>query len=234
MAAIFKQENGAYFRTPLGFVIISAFFFFSGYFFITYNIYGGTTNLNSLFSNLFPVVLFLIPVLTMRLFSEEKRLKIDLGLLTSPVSRKGIVLGKFLSAASIFLIGISSTLFDALLMPLYGKPDWYAVFGNFSGLFLLGAALIAICMFFSSLTESQVIAAVCGFVTGLFLMLMDSLALTANSAFEQGLLRAASFSSRYTPFTMGVFDWGNVIFFVSVCGYFLCLTVAVVDKNRWD
>ena len=233
MYAILKRESGSYFRTPLGFVLIGAFFFFSGYFFITYNLYGSTTNMNSLFSNLFPVVLFLVPVLTMRLFSEEKRLKIDQHLMTSPVSRKSIVLGKFIAAVSIFLIGISSTLFDALLMSLYGKPDWYAVFGNFAGLFLLGVSLIAICLFYSSLTESQVIAAVCGFVTGLFLMLLDSLALTANNGFVRELLRAASFSSRYTPFTMGVFDWGNVLFFVSVCGYFLCLTVAAVDKNRW-
>ena len=233
MSAVIKRENAAYFQTPLGFVFIGAVFFFSGYFFLTYNLYGNTTNMNTLFSNLFPVILFLVPVLTMRLFSEEKRLKIDMLLLTAPVTRTRITLGKFLAAVSVYIIAISSTLFDALLMSLYGRPDWYAVFGNFTGLLLLGSALIAICMFISSLTESQVISAVCGFVTSLFLMLLDSLTITVNNGFLRELLSGVSFSNRYTPFTMGVFDWSNVIFFISVCALFLILTVAVLDKNRW-
>lgn len=234
MHAILKRETRAYYRTPLGFVFIAAVFFFSGYFFFTYNLHGNTTDMHSLFSNLFPVVLFLVPVLTMRLFSEDKRLKIDQQLLTAPVTRKGIVLGKFFAAVGVFFIAILSTLLDALIMSFFGQPDWPVITGNFIGLFLLGITLIAICMFLSSLTESQVISAVCGFVVSLFLMLLDSLSSTTNSEFLQGLFSSISFNSRYTPFTMGIFDLSNIVFFLSVTTLFIVFTVAVLDRKRWN
>lgn len=234
MLAILKRESRAYFRTPLGFVIIGAVFFFTGYFFFTFNLYGNTTDMSQLFSNLFPVVLFLVPVLTMRLFSEDKRLKIDQQLLTAPVSRNGIVLGKYFAAVGVFLLAIISTLLDAVIMSLYGMPEWPVVIGNFIGLFLLGLALISICMFLSSLTESQVISAVCGFVVSLFLMLVDSLSLAVKGPFFQELFRNISFNGRYTPFTMGILDLSNVVFFLSVSALFVILTVAVLDRKRWN
>lgn len=234
MYAILKRESRAYYRTPLGFVFIGAVFFFSGYFFFTYNLHGNTTDLHSLFSDLFPVVLFLVPILTMRLFSEDKRMKIDQQLLTAPVTRKGIVLGKFFAAVGVFFTAILSTLLDACIMSIYAPPDWPVVIGNFTGLFLLGMTLISICMFLSSLTESQVISAVCGFVVSLFLMLIDSLSTTVSGQFFQELFRSISFSSRYAPFTMGVFDLSNVIFFLSASTLFIIFTVAVLDRKRWN
>lgn len=233
MLAILKREFRAYFQSPLGYVFVSAVFFFSGYFFFTFNLFGNTTNMSKLFDLLFPVVLFLVPVLTMRLMSEEKRSKTDQLLLTAPVSRLEIVLGKYFSAVAVFVIAISATLLQAAVMSFFAIPDWPVVVGNFIGLLLLGSTLIAICMFLSTLTESQVIAAVTGFVVSLFVMLVDALALVVNSQILQAFFRNISFDNRYTPFTLGVVHLPNIIFFLSVSTLFVFLTVALLDKENW-
>ncbi len=233
MTAILKREFRSYFQSPLGYVFFSAMFFFSGYYFFTYNLYGNTTNMSRLFELLFPVVLFLVPVLTMRLMSEEKRSGTDQLLLTAPVSRMGIVLGKYCAAVSVFLIAISSTMLQAVVMSFFSTPDWPVIIGNFIGLLLLGGTLIAICMFLSALTESQLIAAVLGFVVSLFLMLVDALALVVNSSLLQALFRNLSFNDRYASFTLGILELPNVIFFLSISALFVLLTVIRLDRERW-
>jgi ABC-2 type transport system permease protein len=233
MRAIFRREFRAYFQSPLGYVLVAALYFFSGYYFFTHNLYGNTTNMTRLFELLFPVVLFLVPVLTMRLLSEDKRARTDQLLLTAPVSRLGIVLGKYGAAVLVFLIAIAATLLQAAVLSVVARPDWPAIWGIFIGLLLLGSALIAICMFLSALTESQVIAAVTGFVVGLFLMLVDALALVVNSSLLQTLFRQLSFKGRYLPFTLGVLELPNVIFFLSISALFVFLTTALLDRGRW-
>jgi len=233
MRAICKRELRAYFQSPLGYVLVGAMYFFSGYYFFTYNLYGSTTNMGTLFELLFPVVLFLVPVLTMRLLSEDKRLKTDQLLLTAPVSRLDIVLAKYLAAAFVFAVAISATLIQAVALSFFATPDWPALAGGFTGLLLLGLTLIAVCLFLSSLTESQVIAAVTGFVVSLFLMLADALAPVVKSSALKALLRGLSFKGRYAPFSQGVFELPNVVYFLSVSVLFLFLTVAVLDRENW-
>lgn len=233
MLAILKREFRAYLQSPLGYVFFAAIFFFSGYYFFTYNLYGNTTNMTKLFELLFPVVLFLVPVLTMRLMSEDKRSGTDQLLLTAPVSRMGIVLGKYAAAVSIFLIAISSTIIEAFVVSFYARPDWPVIMGNFIGLTLLGTALIAICMFLSSLTESQFIAAILGFVVSLFLMLVDALALVVSSDFLKAFFRNLSFNDRYTAFTLGIIELPSVVFYGSISLLFVLLTAAMLDRERW-
>lgn len=234
MTAIFKREFRAYFRTPLGYVIIAVAYFFTGYYFFSYNIYGGTTDFTQLFSLLFSVVLFLIPVLTMRLMSEEKRSRTDQLLLTAPVSRIGIVIGKYLSALCVFLIAIAGTLAAAVIASFYGKVDWPCVIGNFLGLFLLGVAEISICLFLSSLTESQVIAAVLGFAVSLFLMLVDAISYVTKSQILQRFFAYISFNERYSPFTRGIVELKNAVFFLTVAALFCVFSTAVLERKRWD
>jgi len=233
MLAVLKREFRAYFQSPLGYVFVAAVYFFAGYYFFTYNLYGNTTNMTRLFELLFPVILFLVPVLTMRLMSEDKRLKTDQLLLTAPVSRLSIVLGKYAAAVAVYLIAISATMLEAVVMALFAAPHWPTILGNFIGLFLLGATLIAICMLLSALTESQVVAAVAGFVVSLFLMLIDALALVVNSRFLQALFRNLSFNDRYRPFTLGILELPHIVFFLSISGLFVLLTVAILDRERW-
>ena len=190
--------------------------------------------MSSLFRQLFSVVLFLAPILTMRLMSEDKRAKTDQLLLTAPVSRVGIVLGKYLSALCVYLIAISGALLMAFVVSIYATPDWPVVIGNLLGLALLGGCLIAICMFLSSLTESQVIAAVCGFAASLFLILVDALVYVVSTPAFRTFFSYLSFNDHYNGFTYGIIDFSNVLFFVSIAVMFLLLTTAVLEKRRWS
>ena len=233
MKAIFKRELRAYFLTPLGYVVIAAMYFFTAYYFFTYNLYGNTTDTATLFSMLFSVALFLAPVLAMRLLSEERRAKTERTLLTAPVSRLRVVLGKYLAALLVYLLAISGTLVMALVLRIYARPDWPVVFGNLLGLFLLGASLIAVCLFVSAFTESQVMAAVGGFGVSLFLILADALRYVAQSRALRVLFAQLSFNDRYKGFTIGVIALPDLCFFVSVAGLFLALTVLALERRRW-
>jgi len=233
MSAILKREFMAYFRAPLGYVFICAMYFFTAYYFFTYNIFNNTTDTSTLFSMLFSVVLFLVPILTMRLLSEERRAKTDQTLLTSPVSRLGIVFSKYLAALCVYSLAISGTLVMAVVLQRYSQPDWPVVIGNFTGLLLLGAALIAVCLFISALTENQVVAAVGGFGASLFLILLDAMQYVVANRTLRIVLNHMSFNGRYRGFTIGVIGFADVCFFVSIAVCFLGLTVIVLERRRW-
>lgn len=234
MRAVFKREFRAYFQSPLGYVFIAVLYFFTAYYFFTYNLYSNTTDMSNLFTQLFSVVLFMVPILTMRLMSEDKRARTDQLLLTAPVSRLGIVLGKYLSALCVYLLAMSASLLMAVILSFYAAPDWPVIIGNLLGMALLGACLIAVCMFLSSLTESQVIAAVCGFAASLFLILVDALVYVVSTPAFRTLFSYMSFNNRYNGFTYGIIDFSNVLFFASIAVMFLLLTTAVLEKRRWS
>lgn len=234
MMAILDREIKAYFQTPLGYVFVGVMFLFSGYFFYVYNLYGNTTDMRGIFSTLFTVVLFLIPILTMRLMSEDKKLKTDQLLLTAPVSRTALVLGKYFAAVCVYLLSIMSTMVIAVVISRLAQPEWPVIFGHFIGLFLLGITLIAICLFLSSLTESQVIAATCGFAVSFFLMLIDTLAPVISAAPVSKALESLSFQNRYASFTLGILNLTDVVFFLSIAAMFVCFTIGVLEKRRWS
>ncbi len=234
MTAVFKREIRAYFTSALGYVFCAVMVFFSGYYFLTYNIYTATTDFSSLFTLLFSVVLFMVPILTMRLMSEDKQAKTDQVLLTSPVSRLGIVLGKYFAALLVFVLAILITLVLAVVTEIIAQVDWPLFIGHFIGLILLGASLIAVCMFLSALTESQVISALLGFAVSLFLFLMDALSSLVSQPFLKTLFYYLSFNKRYAPFTYGILDVSNVLFFVSIAAFFLFLSTLTLEKRQWS
>jgi ABC-2 type transport system permease protein len=234
MTAILKREFMAYFRTPLGFVLISVMYLFTGYYFFTYNLYMNTADTSGLFAILFSVVLFIVPVLTMRLLSEERRMKTDHILLTAPVTRFSIVMSKYLAALCVYILAISGTILMALILEYYSLPDWPVVLGNFLGLLLLGAALIAICMFISSLTENQVVAAAGGFASSLLLILLDAMQHVVTRSNLKAFFRYLSWNRRYQGFTIGVVGLSDVVFFISITAFFVCLTVLVLERRRWE
>jgi len=209
-------------------------YLFTGFYFFTNNIFLNTTDSSMMFSMMFSVVLFLVPILTMRLLSEDRRTKTDQTLLTSPVSRPVIVISKYLAALCVYAIAISGTLGTMLIMQIYAQPEWPVVVGNFIGLFLLGATLIAICLFISSLTENQVIAAVGGFGASLFLILFDSMRFVVMNRFLREFFTQMSFNGRYRGFTIGIIDFADVTFFVSIALCFLCFTMIVLERRRWN
>lgn len=234
MLAILKREISAYFLSPIGYIVLAIFYFFSGIYFFANSIYMNTSSLNSTFENVFMILIIIIAILTMRLFSEEKRQKTDQALLTAPVRLVSMVLGKFFAAIVVFLICISVFLVYALIISSFAAPAWSVIFVNLFGLFLLGITFIAVDMFISSITENQVVAAVGGIAVGIVIIALDFFAKLINFELVDNIVKAISFNQHYKNFTVGILNLSDIIFFLSVSVLFLFLTVRVFEKKRWS
>lgn len=236
MSAVFRREFKAFFTAPIGYFVLALMFGFSGFFFFVYNLGGGMTTLTYVFSNMFTIaILLVLPILTMRLFSDDKRHKTDQALLTAPVSLTGIVLGKFLAALLLFVISVSIVIVYAVVIAVQVTPDWLMIVSNLLGLILLGGMVIAIGLLISSLTESQFIAALGTFAVSFGLMMVDQLTyLFPSSRLVAAVVGFLSINQRYTAFTVGVINYDDVFFFLSMQALFVFLTVRVLDRKRWS
>ena len=234
MSAIFRRELGAFFTSGIAYVFLAVFYLLAGVFFYMYTLSSSTTDMSGMFSMLFAVIIFLIPILTMKSFSEEKKQKTEQGLLTAPVGLGGIVLGKYFATILMYIFGVSIVLIYALIISYFGSVDWGILFSNYLALILLGAAFIAIGMFISSLTENQVVAAVGGIFTLLFLCLVDILTNYISIDFITDFLNSISFYNKYYEFTCGIFNLSSVLFYISTAVIFNFLTVRVFEKRRWS
>ena len=232
MTAIYKREMRSYLTSPVGYVFLAVFYAISGYYFFATSLVGNTTDMSYVFSNLFGIVIFLVPMLTMRLFSEERRQKTEQALFTAPVRFTGIVMGKFLACLTMYLMGMGITLVYFLVLCAFRIPDAAVFFGNFLGLGLLGAALCAIGIFISSLTESQVIAAVGSLAIGLLLLFSNSFTPVVSNQLVSKLILNCSFYEHYLDFTRGLLNLADLTFFVSMTGLFLFLTVRHLERRR--
>ena len=235
MGAIFKREFKSFFTSPVGYILLAVMTCASGFFFFVFNIFAGSPDLSYVFGNLFTVVLLILPILTMRLFSDEKRQKTDQALLTSPCSLTGIVLGKFFAALLMFVLSLAILLVFAVVIAFQVTPSWSVIIGNFLGLILVGGLVISIGLFISSLTESQLIAAIGTLGVSVALMMMDSLTnIFSNLPAVATVVNFLSVSQKYTEFTSGILNYAYVVFFLSMQALFVFLTVRVLDRKRWS
>ncbi len=234
MFAIFKREISAYFNSIIGYIFIAVIYFFGGLFFWATSLFPQNAELSGVFDNMTMIVQFIIPILTMRIISEDLKLKTDQALLTAPISTASIALGKYFSTVFVYLMGICVTLFYAATISFFTVPDWVVIIGNFVGLLLLGMALISIGMFISSLTDSQIVAAVATYAISLFIVLMDGISGFFNKSFVSKIFSYLSFSGHYKNFTLGILDWSDMTFFISICVIFVCLTAYVLEKRKWS
>lgn len=234
MAAVIKRELSSYFHSALGFIILAVFYFFSGMFFYGYCLYANSSSLSYVFSNMILIIVFLVPLMTMKSFAEEKRQKTDQALLTAPVSLTGIVMGKFLAAYILYALCNVIFIVYALIISIFTAPDWAVLFTTMLGMMLMGAAMIAIGLFISTLTDSQAVAAIFTIAVGMFIYMLDSIAKIINIDFFKTILNSISFNRNYTPFASGVITLSGVIFFVTVTALFIFLCVRVLEKRRWS
>lgn len=234
MGAIFKRELGAYFSSATAYVVMAVYFFFSGLFFNFYCISANSSSLSYVFGNMFYIILFLIPIITMKTFAEEKKQKSDQALLTAPTSLTEIVLGKFLGAFTLFAICCGIFLVYAVVISFFASPEWSVILCTLLGLLLLGGSLIAINVFISVLTESMVIAAVIGMGVGLIISMTNYLISLIPVEWITNILNKINFLSYYENFTYGVLSVVDVVFFLSVTALFLFFTVRVLEKRRWS
>jgi len=179
------------------------------------------------------ILLFIMPMLTMGLFSEEKKRGTIELLLTSPLTDLQVVLGKFFAGAAFFVILLLSTWVPMAALYVYGSPASGPILTAYLGLLLYGLALIAIGLFISTLTENQIIAAVLSFGTIMILWLVDVVANNAESPTSKGLLTYLSILSHLDDFMKGVLSTSHIIFYVSLMLVGLFLTYRSIDSLRW-
>ena len=234
MKAIIKRELNSYFRGGIGYVFCAVYLFFSALNFGVVLLSGRSSLFPQVYHGMFYIILMIIPVLTMRLFSEERRQRTDQVLLTSPIGVWPMVLGKFFSALAVYAGCIGFTLVYAVVFSWYGHPSWALVFGNIIGAVLLGAAFIAIGMFISSLTESQVIAAIGSLFVATIFMLLDAIPLDTANQTVIAIINWITFMSHYKPFTQGILDFSSVVFFATVSLTFIFFTVRAIERRRWS
>ncbi len=234
MGAILKRELSSYFSSAVAYVVMAVYFFFSGMFFYIICVESDSASLSYVLGNMFMIILFVIPIITMKTFSEEKRQRTDQALLTSPASLFEIVMGKFLGAFVLYAICSLIFLVYAVVISFFTTPQWSVILCTELGLLLLGAALIAINVFISSLTESMIIAAVAGMGIGLLIYMLNSFSSYVSISWLSTVITKIDFLTYYTNFTYGMLSIADVVFFASVAGLFLFFTSRVLEKKRWS
>jgi ABC-2 type transport system permease protein len=191
MLAVLAKEFRSYFLTPLGYIFMGSFLTISGIIFTVFNLIPASSNYYPVLSNLIFIFLIAVPILTMRLISEENRQKTDQLLLTCPLKVSDIVVGKYLAAVAVFLLTIVITFLYPVIMSWHGFISLSEICGGYIGFFLLGASFIAVGLFVSALTDNQVSAAVITFGALLLIWLADSLQQVLPSDTLSGLIFAA-------------------------------------------
>lgn len=243
MSAIYKREMSAFFTTPTGYVFCAVFFALSGLLFSLSTIASLTTSTKGYFYWIVFTFVVLIPLLTMKLLSEERKSKTEQILLTSPVSLVGIILAKFFAAFTIF----STTLVSSCLINMFylyniakeqeniiSKLNVPTVLAGIFGIMLVGGIFISIGLFISSLTENQIVSAVLT-IGALLLVVGGSL---VSNLINNDILRVIakwfSVLDRLDLFYNGIFDFTAIIYFLSLIIIFIFLTVRIYEKRRWE
>jgi len=237
MYAIFKRDFVAYFTSAIGYIYIGAYIFVLNLVFYLNNALGSTSSISGVFSFMLMVMMFITPILTMRVFSEDFKQRTDQLLLTTPVTPSDIVIGKFLSSMAVFGCLLVLTLFWPIVISIFGENNIDEVVGNYIGIICIGAAYIAMGVFISALTENQVIAAVGSLCLFIALYILEIVAMMFYNSgvlpvFVMRILLFISIYGRYTDITRGLLSLDSLIFFLSVCAVFLFLTVRAIEKRR--
>jgi len=188
MFAIFKREIRAYFLTPIGYLFMGLFLLLTGVFYFFDNILAGRSQYAGFLGGILLIFLFAIPLLTMRLFSEERRQKTDQLLLTSPVSITGIVCGKFFAAMAVYCGTLLVTSAYPLVIAVYGDLETWETLGSYIGFIFLGACYVSVGIFISAITENQITAALVTFFALLFIWLIDPVSSMVPADTKSGII----------------------------------------------
>ena len=195
---------------------------------------GPDSSVATYFMMMLYVFIIVLPLLTMKLFADEKKARTEQLLLTSPVSLMGMVVAKFLAAFTIFAVTYLVSCINFIALYEYGTPNTAILFGSSVALLLVGGACIAIGVFVSSLTENQLIAALTTILIILFFMVTSALNAYIDSALIRTVLNWVSIFERFSNFAYGYFDINAIVYYASISFAFLVLTVRVYEKRRWS
>jgi ABC-2 type transport system permease protein len=248
--AIAHKEIRSYFASPIAYIVIGLFALLFGYFYVailnwfvqqsmqaSMGMGGGGLSLNQQFVrplllNATVVLLFVLPMITMRTYSEEKRSGTMELLLTSPLTDLQIILGKFVGALTLYASMLAVTLLYVGVLFVFGNPEWKPIATAYLGLLLFGGAFISIGMLISSFTKNQIVAGMITFGVFLLLWVIDWLGSFAGPAAEP-IINYLSITQHFDDFAKGVIDTKHLIYYVSFITFGLFLTAKSVDSERW-
>jgi ABC-2 type transport system permease protein len=247
--AIAGKEIRSYFASPIAYIIIGLFAFVFGRFFDVYLAFfvqrssgmnpmgGGANNINQdmiryVFMNSAVIILFMMPIITMRTYSEEKRSGTIELLLTSPLTDLQIILGKFLGAMALYAGMLAVTLPHMAVLFWYGNPEWRPIAAGYLGLLLMGGSFVSLGLLISSLTKNQIVAAAITFVAFLTLWIISWTA-DQSGPWMRAVLTHLSIIDHYDDFARGIIDTKHLIYYLSFITFGLFLTAKSVDSERW-
>ena len=247
--AIAHKELRSYFASPIAYIVIGFFALLYGIFFVAILDYfvrasmqaglaGGAQAMNvnqqlvrPLLQNVAVVVLFMLPMVTMRTYAEEKRSGTIELLLTSPITDFQIVMGKFLGAMALYCAMLAVTLFHLAVLYMYGRPEWKPIVTSYIGLLLFGGSFVALGLFVSSLSKNQIVAGAVTFALSLMLWIITWLNFGGSAGDK--VLGYLSIIDHLDDFSKGVIDTTHVIYYLSFITFGLFLTAKSVDSERW-
>lgn len=235
MSAIYKRELRAFFSSPIGYIFVAVFFAVNGALF-NYMVLRSSDSggIGTYYMTILFLFIIIIPLLTMKLFSDERRQHTEQLLLSAPVRLSAMVCGKFFAAYTVFAgTFLLSELLGMIPLYTYGSPNTALLLGNTVGILLIGAAFVAMGTFFSSLTESQLVSALVTMFFIALLLLVSMLNSYIDSAFLRTVLNWISIFSRFYDFSYGIFNFTSLFYYASIVFVFLFLTVRVYEKKRW-
>ncbi|MBE7065348.1 MAG: ABC transporter permease [Ruminococcaceae bacterium] len=237
MKAIFKREMHAYFTSPLAYFLIGSFLALTGLNFWNMNLVNRSIEFTNTLNALSSFLPFFIPVITMKLLSEEKRNGTEVLLRTSAVKMRRVVLGKYFAAFCLFLLMVLFTVVCPIILSFNmndgGVFPWAKTVGGYIGFLLLGCAYLSVGMLASSLSENQTLSAVIGMVVLLLLSFVENIGTQLGGTLGS-ILVWISLSSRYADFATGLFNLTSVVYYLSFTVVILFITVVNIERKRWN
>jgi len=230
LGTLLLKEERAIFSSPIAYTTVAVYLLLMGYTFTAILFLNRTGELVRIFFQAAVLLLLIVPVVTMRLLAEERRTGTLELLLTSPVTEIEIVLAKFIAGLTIPLLTLGLTGSYAIVLGIYGEPDWGPIYSGFLGLLLLAAALTAIGLLVSGLTSNQIVAAVVAMGTGILLWMIDTLGYLLPDPFD-AIITHLSLVAHFTPFATGALFLSDVGFFLTIVLAGLFLSVRALARR---
>ena len=235
MSAIYKREMRSYFTGVIGYVFLVLFLALGGAVFALTTLFSMSADVTGYFTVMLLASAIILPLLTMKSFSEERKTKTEQLLLTSPISLTGMVVGKFLAAFTMFAGALLFNSLYFIILYRYAQVKTWILIGNVIALLLVGMTFISIGLFVSAITENQLSAAI-GTMSIILAFLAVGLinSLLPNDFWLRYVIDSVSVFSRFQTFTNGYFDLSSLVYYLSVSALFLYLTVRVYDRRRYN
>lgn len=233
---IARRELGSYFYSPVAYVAMFLFLMAAGYLFWRDFVPGQPAGMRTIFDWMVWLLVFIVPVLCMGLLSQEWSTGTIESLMTAPIGETDVVIGKFLGALGFFVFLMVPTLLYVVLLKMYSTVDVGPIFSGYLGILLVGGLFVAIGLFCSSLTRSQVVAAVLAVAILFLITIVPWAAMRAEGSTLGAMWRKVADQgvyNRYADFSRGVIDTSHVVFFLAVTTVFLFLTIKVLESRRW-